>query len=62
MPERRIEAFLDKHARKMIMNELCEFYASIQGDVPKRFLDALNTLEADTRPSRGHDMKIRPQN
>lgn len=44
------------------MNELCEFYASIQGDVPKRFLDALNTLEEDTRPSRGHDMKIRPQN
>lgn len=44
------------------MNELCEFYASIQGGVPKRFLDALNTLEEDTRPSRGHDMKIRPQN
>jgi hypothetical protein len=55
MGERQIEAFLDKYARKMIVNELRMFYGSMEGDIPDYLLDVLKTLDGQTSLSRNAD-------
>jgi hypothetical protein len=62
MKNSRIEAFLDKHVRKAIADELRLLYGSIQGDVPERLHKVLKTLEGQTRPSRNLDENIRIRN
>jgi hypothetical protein len=59
MENRRIEAFLDNHARKVIANELRLLYGSTQGDIPECLQNVLKTLDRQTRPSRDADTKIR---
>jgi hypothetical protein len=59
MEKRRIEAFLDNQARKMIADELRLLYDSIEGDIPKCFQDILKILDGPTHPSRDADAKIR---
>lgn len=57
MEERQIEAFLNKHARKMIADELRVLYGSMEGDIPNHLLDILKTLEGQTSLSRNADAK-----
>ena len=52
MGERQIEAFLDKHARKMIADELRMFCGPMEGDIPNDLLDVLTKLDGQTSLSR----------
>ncbi len=45
MEERRIKAFLDTLARKMIADELRLFYGRMEGDVPTYLLDVLKIMD-----------------
>ncbi len=57
MEERRIEAFLDKLARKRIADELRLFYGRMEDDVPKYLPDVLKTVDGQTNLSRDTDAK-----
>ncbi len=57
MEERRIEAFLDALARKMIADELRLFYGRMEGDIPPYLLDVLKTMDGQTKLSRDADAK-----
>jgi hypothetical protein len=57
MEERRIEAFLDTLARKMIADELRLFYGRMEGDVPTYLLDVLKTMDGQASQSRERPRK-----
>jgi hypothetical protein len=62
MENRRLEAFLDEYARKMIANEHGLLYEAIEGDFSNCFLDVLQPLDGQTRPSHEADAKSRTRN
>jgi hypothetical protein len=62
MENRRIEAFLDNQARKVIADELRLLYGSTRGDIPECLQNVLKILDRQTRPSRDADVKIRIRN
>jgi len=52
MEARRIEAFLDTLARKMIADELRLFYGRMEDDIPTYLSDVLKTMDGQTNQSR----------
>jgi hypothetical protein len=62
MESRRLEAFLDEYARTMIANEHGLLYDAIECDFSNCFLDILQTLDEQTRPSHEADANSRTRN